>query len=507
MSVDEAVRLGKSWRVTSLRHTRVFPFLVVLAACVHGGCITHSGELLLQSVEQDRELGRQVARQMVQETGIVPPGTTTEYLTAIGARLCQGIPDQRFDYSFQVLDQLEPNAFAAPGGFVFVSRGLLTVTNSEAELAGIVAHEITHVRRRHTAKQMAKRRLPNLLSLPGNVVGKVVDRDLGRLLNVPVGVLGGSVLASFSRRDELEADQGGQKLAARAGYDPRAIGTALASIEREVQLRTNQTRRATFFDTHPTTPRRLSGISAYAQSISWSPKPGIAADESDFLHRLDGLIIGENPAKGIFRDQAFLHPGFDLFLRFPDDWTTANTPQGVVAIAPQRDGIMMLGVYGPGGDPVTVGKAFADELTREFGVRPSKAEQIQVGEWPGFLVTLTDESAGEAMNIHLLWVSLGDTVYQLIAMAPERLRPKLRESALSLRPLTPVERASIQVTRLRIVAARAGEDIEVLSRRTANVWDSRTTAMMNDVPLDRRFEEDSPVKVAVREKFLADATQ
>ena len=493
--------------MTSLpRHIRVFPLLVVLAAGVHAGCVTHSGELLLQSLEQDRALGRKVALQMVQETGIVPNSKTTEYLTAIGVRLCQRIPDRRFDYSFQILDQQEPNAFAAPGGFVFVSRGLLTVTNSEAELAGIVAHEITHVRRRHTAKQMAKRRLPNLLSLPGKVVGKVIDRDLGRLLNVPIGVLGGSVLASFSRQDEMEADQFGQELAARAGYDPRALGTALAGLEREVALRTNVTRRPTFFDTHPTTPRRLSGIAAYAQSISWSPKPGIAADESGFLHRLDGLIVGENPAKGIFRDQAFLHPEFDLFLRFPDNWTTVKTPRAAVAVAPERDGIMMLGVHGPGGDPVKVGTAFAEELTREFGVTPSQAEQVQVGEWPGYLVTVTDESASEAMNIHFLWVALGETIYQLIATAPERLRPTLRESALSLRPLTSDERASIKVTRLRIVAARAGEDLEALSIRTANVWDLRTTALMNAVPLDRRFEEDSPVKVAVRERYLADTT-
>ncbi len=79
---------------------------------------------------------------------------------------------------------------------------------------------------------------------------------------------------------------------------------------------------------------------------------------------------------------------------------------------------MMLGVHGPGGDPVKVGKAFAEELTREFGTTPSQAEQVQVGEWPGYLVTLTDESASEAMNIHFLWVSHGETVYQLIAMAP-----------------------------------------------------------------------------------------
>jgi predicted Zn-dependent protease len=124
-----------------------------------------------QPIEADREMGMQVSEQVAAEMGIFKDEARTEYLNAIGQRLVRTLGDQRFAYSFQIVDQPESNAFAAPGGYIFVSRGFLAITNNEDELANVIGHEIIHVSQRHTAQQMAKAQAPSLLALPGAIVG------------------------------------------------------------------------------------------------------------------------------------------------------------------------------------------------------------------------------------------------------------------------------------------------------------------------------------------------
>jgi predicted Zn-dependent protease len=118
---------------------------------------------VLQSVEKDKQLGREVSRQVEADIGVHKHAALTGYIETVGERLVRANPDQRFDYTFSIVDQWEPNAFAAPGGFIYVSRGLLALSNDENELANVIGHEIIHVSQRHTAKQMATVRLPSLL--------------------------------------------------------------------------------------------------------------------------------------------------------------------------------------------------------------------------------------------------------------------------------------------------------------------------------------------------------
>jgi len=456
---------------------------------------------MLQPVEGDRQLGAKVSRQVNDQIGIVDNPEMTSYLTAIGQRLTSQIENQRFDYRFQIVDQEEPNAFAAPGGYVYVSRGLLSLTNSEDELANVLGHEISHVGRRHTAKQLAKRRAPKLLSLPGKAVARVVSKDLGELINAPISVFGTAFLASYSRGDEMEADRLGQHLAAKAGYDPAALGPILNRMEEHEQLQTGSKRRASFFDTHPTTPRRVSGITARAESAQWTSQPGIARDHAEFVRRLDGLLLGDNPAHGVFHGQTFLQPVLDFRIEFPPGWTTMNARRAVGATAEKRDGLVFVGVLGKGNDPEKVGRVFAESLGKEFGIEPSRSESVAVGQLPGYVVTLTDASSSEPMHMHFLWVASGGLIYQMIGLAPERYRDVLRRTALSFRPLTADERSSIKETRMRIVAAKHGENLRELSKRTGNVWSLRETEIANGLSGTRSLIADQLVKIAVMETW------
>ncbi len=482
-----------------IRPTRASIILSIVISSLLG-CAGRPSELLLQSTETDRQLGMEVSRQVAQQMGIVDKPAVFSYLSEIGHRLTGQIVDRRFDYTFQIVDQPEPNAFAAPGGFVYVSRGLLALANSEDELANVVAHEIVHVDRRHTAKQLSRQRLPSLFTLPGRAVGRVISQDLGNILNLPAATVGASFMASYSRQHELEADELGQQLSARAGYDPAALAAILEQIERQEQLQTGTTKGFSFFNTHPTAPRRVRDITERAQSISRAKGVGVARDKGVFLERLEGITVGTNPANGIFQGQKFLHPDLDFFIEFPRDWKTVNARHAVGAISPRQDALIFIGVIGVGSGPEEIARAFRAALEAEFGIAPSRSDAVKIGDWPAYLLTFTDHSGREPVYMHFLWVGARGFIYQMIGLATERYGPALRETALAFRPLTAEEKASIQVTRVHIVSARAGEDLDQFSERTGNIWDPQETAVMNGIAVDTPLQA-GPIKIAVSEPY------
>ena len=185
------------------------------------------GQLLGPSPQRDIEQGAEVAKLVEQQIGLCSLPETQGYLQQVGGRLVAAAGDPRWKFTFQIVDQEEPNAFAIPGGGIYVSRGLLILTEREDELVGVLAHEIAHVTQRHSARQQRKGILPALLSLPCRVVGGVASEDFGALINAPVDVVGGVWLSRYSRSQESEADRIGIRTAAQAGYDSAALADIL----------------------------------------------------------------------------------------------------------------------------------------------------------------------------------------------------------------------------------------------------------------------------------------
>ena len=174
--------------------------------------------------------------------------------------------------------------------------------------------------------------LPGILTLPGRIVGKVVNQGLGTLINSPIDRVGKIYLANYSRGQESEADRLGMQLSARSGYNPQELAVILGQLEKDVEMQTGQERKFSFFDSHPMTPKRIKEIHSGAEKLDWSRKPAIARNTRDFLNRLDGLYYGINPAQGVFHGQQFLQPDFNFSIRFPRAWQTVNTPSAVGAI-------------------------------------------------------------------------------------------------------------------------------------------------------------------------------
>ena len=454
------------------------------------------GQLFGPPPQRDIDQGAEVARQVEHQIGLYSLPKAEAYLGELGARLAASANDPRWKFRFQIVDQPEPNAFAIPGGGIYVSRGLLALVDREDELAGVLAHEIAHVTQRHSARQQRKGFLPGLLSLPGHVVGNVVGEDLGALVNAPIDTVGGAWLSHYSRGQESEADRIGIRTAAQTGYAPLALADILSRLEQDVVSQSGQEHRFSIFDSHPMTATRMKDIRSRAAALTPATNSPLAPDAASLFARFDGLWWGENPEAGAFHHNQFLQPTIGFTITFPEGWKHQNTPQYVIAAHPKQEAILLLGVAGAASDPEAAGAKLIERMRTKARAEPVSTRHGPLGEFPAFVVTYLDRSGRAPAYLHYAWVVMGGKTYQLIGLSPETHREALKNAALSLRPLTEVERRAVTGKRLRIVAARPGERLENLSARTGNAWSPAYTALVNGLKVDADLREGQLVKIA-----------
>ncbi len=443
-------------------------------------------EVILRSEDVDRKVGEESAQGVKAQLGLIEDPELVAYVAKVGARLARHAPRRNFEYSFQIVDQEAPNAFALPGGYIFVSRGLLTLANSEDELANVLGHEIVHVAARHAAAR----------------------QEVGRSLPAKLDWLQGGYLASYGRDQEREADRLGQGLAAVAGYDPEGLVAFLRELEHTERLELGSSRLPSFWDTHPSTNRRVAEAGARANMATWTRKAPIAAAHADFLRRMEGLAIGARASEGVFLKDRFMHADLGLFIHFPPGWTTANTHRAVGAISPKRDAQIFLEIQGPGDDvEAAAGDYIADHA--DIGLRVESAKPLRIGSHAAFRVEGRFVGAGSQLKAQLTWLEREGTIYRFTAVAPAAAFRRYTGAFLnvprSLRDLEAHERAKIREMRLRIVVAKPGESLTELSERTANRWDIQQTAVMNDLFADHVLEPGQLIKIAVAEDYLPDA--
>jgi predicted Zn-dependent protease len=476
--------------------------LALLAAVA--GCAVNpvSGrpELVVMSSARERELGAEQEQQFLAELGTSDHVATSSWVESIGARLGVHSPRQDVAYRFHVVDLEVPNAFALPGGPVFVTRGLLALARSEDELAGVIAHEIAHVAARHSVRQTtAATPLALVFGVPAAIVGSV-SRPLGTLVGLPGAIVSGLALSAYGREQEYEADELGAELALAAGFRPAALAEFLERLEREEALHRDGPPPLSFFASHPTTPDRTKRARAHAEEIAPNARPRSVADQNVALAHLDGLLVGESPAHGVFVGDDFFHPDFGFAFRVPEGWDRENRPEAVVAADPRASGrvAILLEMCGEGDDPLAVasGQLASEEHRRalhpiEVGGRP--AVQLEIGSG-------TDAAL-------LTWVALAGRVYRIVGVYPlaeaHLQRPLLAAAASSLRQLTAADRSRVRAARLRIRVVRAGEPLEALLARSQSAWSAEEVGVANDLAPGAPLPSGARLKVAVAEPWKA----
>jgi predicted Zn-dependent protease len=453
--------------------------------------VREPGRIVLKTVYDDRRVGADQSAVIEAELGLVEDEALQRYVHSVAVRLLRHATARPFEYEFRIVDQTMPNAFALPGGKIYVSRGLLALVGSEDELAGVIGHELTHAVERHAA-------------------GRIEHAQ--RLNPFAIGLQRAAAIAAYGRDQERDADRGGQILAAKAGYDPRGIATFLRKLDAAERYEIGWSRLPFFLATHPTSPERSALAENRAASLEWIPVPPVCADEPlGYLGVVDGLILGDNPAGGIFEDTLFVHPELRFSIRFPRGWSTSNSAQAVSAVSPERDAQATLTVEGEAGNLDAVVDAFLEEERDGIEVRVRDRRPILVGELPGIRIEGRASNGSVGLWAQMTFVEHRGLVYRLslvsLAGAADRYRGRARAFAHSFRPLDEETAHSLLVTRLRVARALENETLQQLSERTGNAVELVYTGVLNDLFPSTRLAAGTPVKIGLPEPYIPESPE
>ncbi|HEY5932064.1 MAG TPA: M48 family metalloprotease [Nitrospira sp.] len=475
----------------------LLPMLLGTAACSVNP-VSHRPELSLMTVEQEKKIGAEEAEKVEQQIGLVDDPALTDYLNVLGQRLAKESPRQDVTHHFYVADMPEPNAFALPGGYVYVTRGLLALVTAEDELAGVVGHEIGHVAARHTVQRVSKQGpFAVVFGITSGLTG-IVSPLVGNLIGGVGNFAQSLVFSPYSRSQESEADEIGQEMAAKAGWDPEGLSVFLNTLGREQELLSDGPRRTSFFDSHPATPDRVKNTNKHAMQIKRAAREPISASQEVFLARLDGMVAGQRAANGIVKENTFRHPDLNLFMQFPDGWHVENTPTKVASAPKGGHKAVVFQAVAEGDDPLDGAKALekASKTKLETKTHPTKVNGLPAA---------TTRFAESKVTVDVTWIAHGGMVYQIAAFAPTRefqdVEPVFRQVAQSFRPLSAKERAAISEDRIRLVKARQGESVRTIAARSNTVWKPEQVAVANNVTDYEPLREGHVIKIAVSEPY------
>jgi len=462
-----------------------FRFLIAPAAILAGACAvnpaTGKREFMLVSESQELAMGKQYDQQLVVEMGLYDDSALAGYVQSLGQRLAALSERPQLPWTFRLVDDPVVNAFAVPGGYIYVTRGILANMGSEAQLVSVLGHEIGHVTARHTAKQITQQQVFGL----GLSVGAMFSPTIAGLASNAVQIL----FLKFSRDDESQADELGFRYMRAAHYDPREAADMFSQLSRVTNA--SGGRLPEWQSTHPDPENRREKALARAATV---PEAELSADlvrRDEYLQRLDNMVYGDDPRQGYFIGPRFVHPGLAFELTFPSGWEYANQHTAVLAGTKERDGMMALTVAD--GMPDEAARAFFSQEGITGSVTPSTINGLSAAGG-GFSAAVENGTVRGEVE----YVRLGQTTFQLLGYAGDAkwstYQGAVRAALRSFRPVTEQRLLSVQPWRVDIVRVdRTMTPEQFIARYPAPVTPA-DIALLNQLDAGGRFMSRNLVK-------------
>ncbi len=456
----------------------------VLFATLAAGCAVNPAtgrrEFTLVSAGQELAIGHDGYAATVAEYGQYDDVALAAYVDTVGHKLARVSERPDLEWHFTVLDDPMVNAFAMPGGYIYVTRGILAHLNSEAQLAGVLGHEIGHVTARHSAKQLTQQQIAGL----GMAVAGALSTTFQQYSGAAQQALGLLVL-KYSRDDETQADELGIRYATAAGYDPREIPGTYAMLKRVSQR--GGSSLPFYLSTHPDPGNREEHTGALA-AAAVAGRTNLLVRGHAYLDHLRGLTFGEDPRGGWFDGARFTQPRMGFEMDFPAGWKIQNGRAGVAAAEPQQHGSMQLSLAGDAG---TLAPAeFVAALRRDGRIAAAEGEGESIGGWPAWAGRVSVPGASGASSVLVAaWVRLApDRMVQFLGRGASSGDANEREivaAIRSLRPLRDPQRANPEPDRVRLrVSATAGPFQSLLAKFGGGALSPEDAAIVNGVAVE-----------------------
>jgi predicted Zn-dependent protease len=466
------------------RFAMIAAVLAVLSACA-ANPVTGEQDFVLMSEEQEISLGRKYSTEIIKEMPPYDDPELEQLVQQVGDKLAANSHRPDLIYRFTVLDSTSVNAFALPGGYIYITRGLLAYLNSEAELAAVLGHEIGHVTARHSVRQHGTATMTGIL-------GAVLAASTGiQGADTFTNLAGTAIVRGYGREHELEADRLGAEYLAKTGYDPQGMLQVVRVLKDQEafdkQVAELEDREPSayhgLFSTHPDNDKRLQEVINAAAKLRAPGQARIGRDS--FLQALDGMAFGDREAEGVVRGNRFYHKELDFTLTFPDDWRIDNQAERIVATSRGNDGLIQL-TFTDLNKRITPREFMQQRMDLE---NMRQGEPFTAGALEGYTAIADGKTPWGTRDVRYV-VLYRDTRAWIFAGAAkqqadlQRYHEAVRAAASSYRPLNSEEQALASEQHLKIITAPAGTSYADLARSSpiANYPEQQLRLLNGDYP-------------------------
>ena len=448
---------------------------LLLTTTLLAGCATSSvknpvtGQQERTVMDEPSEIaeGKKAHEQVLSEYGAYPNPKLQAYVNELGQRLASHSERAQLEWHFTVLDSPEINAFALPGGYVYVTRGIMAYMDSEADLAGVMGHEIGHVTARHGAQRATRQQKAGVGVIAATILGAVLEGvgvgGAGQLASQVSQSVAAGYIASYGREQESQADKLGAEYLARSNYDPRNMIDVIQVLKNQERFADDTARaegrtpgpHTNWLASHPSNDKRLQDITQIAQGYQ-----GKYADEgrTRYLQAINGMTFGESREQGVTRGRNFYHEPLGIALTAPQGWKVQNAQDAITLVNAEGNAGLVVKTL-----PAKAGTTHEEIVRNVLKPNSGRAERTTLnglsathfvgsrsteqGQAQAFEVTVVSGPAGQ--NYLLGYVSKD-------AEALQRAHPQMQEAEKSFRPLTAADRAAAKPWTIKTVPYQRG---------------------------------------------------
>lgn len=449
--------------------------LLVATLIVANGCavnpVSGVGDFVLITEAQEVSIGAEEHAKVIAEYGVYADARLQSYVEGVGKQLAKQSHRGHLTFHFTLLDSPEVNAFALPGGYIYITRGLLVYLNSEEQLAAVIGHEIGHVTARHGVRQMSASQATSV----GMTLGAILLPELGMAgVSDALGLLGNALIRGYGRDHELEADRLGAEYLARSGYDSDAMIDVIRVLKNQElfdRQQAGEEGRAPrsyhgLFATHPDNDTRLQQVVAEAKRLDSRPVTR-QPDREAFLRLGEGMVFGTGVRQGRMREGTFYHPALDLAITFPAGWQVDNLSDRVVVSEAENRAQMVLKIGNYNGQ-----LPLREALLATYPMAAmEQGRRLTLRGFEGYTgVGWLQGRAGRLRGRVAILVK-GAEAYFIAAVAVDEVHYRRYERMMlaaieSLHTLTPQERRLAEPLRIVVRAAHDGENYRLLARQS-----------------------------------------
>jgi len=474
--------------------------LVLSGAACATNPVSGKRQVSLMSEAEEAAIGQQQDAEVRREMGVYDDRELQRYVSDIGLEIARKSHRPNLNWTFTIVDSSAINAFALPGGYVYITRGIMAYLDDESELAGVLGHEIGHVTARHAAQAYTRQAEANFgLAVLGIFVP-------GAQPFTGLGSSGASVLFLKNGREaEIEADRLGVEYGSGAGYDPEGVPRFLATLARVDALSTRGV--PNWLSTHPASGARVAKAEPVAAKFASSEAKTV--NRNEYLEHIENLLVGDSPKDGIVHGNEFLHPLLRIGVTFPEGWEITNAAEAVMAQEPGTQHFMVLQEVsaslrqGYGGQAArSIGDVAVESMKKSgYKVVDGSMQNINGNEAHVGLYQGTAKEVGKVM-MRAAHIAINRQIYIVAGFAPEKEFPQVDKEITpalqSFRYLTPQEAANVRPNRLRFYTVKQGDSWQsIAARQGHNFVNAATLAIMNDHEVSVQPQAGDRIKIIV----------